>query len=51
MSSIIKFTNTDGSALTDGKVKFVAKAGFEAVREIMVTNIHVWPIQIVRPKY
>ena len=48
MSSIIKFTNTDGSPLTDGKVKFVAKAGYEAVREIMVTNIHVWPIQIVK---
>ena len=49
MSSIIKFTNTDGSPLSDGKIKFVAKAGYEAVREIMVTNIHVWPIQIVKP--
>ena len=49
MTEIIKFTNTDGSPLTDGKIKFVAKAGFEAVREIMVTNIHVWPIQIIRP--
>ena len=26
----------------------MAKAGYEAVREIMVTNIHVWPIQIVK---
>jgi hypothetical protein len=48
-NSIIKFTNPDGSALKDGKVKFVAKAGFEAVREILVTNVHVWPIQIIRP--
>jgi outer membrane biosynthesis protein TonB len=48
-NSIIKFTNSDGSALTDGKIKFQAKAGFESVREIMVTNVHIWPIQIVRP--
>jgi hypothetical protein len=47
--SIIRFTNPDGSALADGKVKFVAKAGYEAVREILVTNVHVWPIQIIRP--
>lgn len=49
MTEIIKFTNVDGSPLRDGKIKFVAKAGFEAVREIIVTNVHVWPIQIVRP--
>ena len=49
MTEIIRFTNPDGSALTDGKIKFVAKAGYEAVREIIVTNTHVWPIQIVKP--
>jgi hypothetical protein len=48
MTEILKFTNMDGSPLADGKIKFVAKAGFEAVREIMVTNTHVWPIQIVK---
>ena len=47
--NILKFTNPDGSPLTDGRIKFQAKAGYEAVREIMVTNVHVWPIQIVKP--
>ena len=49
MPSILRFTNPDGSPLSDGKVKFVAKAGYEAVREIIATNDHIWPIQIVRP--
>jgi hypothetical protein len=47
-NGVIKFTNMDGSPLKNNKVGFVARAGYEAVREIMVTNTHVWPIQLVK---